>query len=73
MVVITNEEIFLSNDWIIGTNNNIVVLGELSADIIEVDFCEFSSNIVGVFVLELGAKSWVEVWFEVVHGEESFE
>ena len=61
MVVITNEEIFLSNNCIIGTNNNIVVLGKLSADIIEVDFCEFSSNIVGVFVLEVGAKSRVEV------------
>lgn len=73
VIVVSDHEIFLSDNRIIGANNNIVVLSELSTDIFEVDFCKFSSYIIGVFVLEIGTESLIKVGLEVIHGEESFE
>lgn len=73
MIVIPNEEILLSNNSIVGSNNYVIVLSEFSADVIQVDFCKFRSNIVGIFIFESSAKGGIEVGFEVIHGEESFE
>ena len=73
VIVVTHEEIFLSNNTVIASNNDVVVISQLLAHIIKVHFCKFSSHVVEIFVFEFGTESGIEVLFEIIHGEEGFE
>ena len=67
LVLIPDNQIGLSLDLIIGSNYYIIILGQLSADIIQKLFSELSSDKVTNLILLFGVKSAIKITFKISH------
>lgn len=72
-IIIPHNKVVPSRDSIVGSYQGVVVLLELGANVGEVLFGEFCTNVVTVLVFVLGAESVVQVGFQIVHGKEGLE
>ena len=68
-IVIPDDEIFFTESSSVSPNECIIVLAELPADIIEIDFSEFGPGVVSKLVLQRGVESLVETVLKVAHGQ----